>query len=102
MVGVPSLTGKQQLFTALLILACEPGGIEERLESAYRLAIVSIDPQLHMPQELSSEFADLRNELQHEYAAPRDSGFIVQRYRAQWASDMASRLIAFYDKLARL
>jgi hypothetical protein len=102
MVGVPSLTGKQKLFTALLILACEPEGIEQRLEAAYRLAIISIDPQLHMPQELSEEFAKLYSELQRQYSLPYDSGFIAHRYHRQWASDIASRLVAFYDKLARL
>ena len=46
MVGVPHLTGKQKLYTALVSLVCETGGVEQRLRTAYRATIASVDPQL--------------------------------------------------------
>jgi len=102
MVGVPHLTGRQKVYTAIVILASAPGKIEERLEAAYRMAIAVIDAQLDIPPQLSGEFLKLRTELQKEFFNPPSSRFGSAADRRKWASDAATRLVAFYDKLARL
>lgn len=95
MVGVPQLTGRQKLLTALLILGCEPGRIEKRLKAAYQMVIAFIDPQLHIPPEFSNEFAALRAELHAEFLNRQEE------VNAAWACEMAARIVAFYDKLGR-
>jgi hypothetical protein len=99
MVGVPHLTGKQKIYTAIVILVCEPGGVEQRLEAAYRSVVAAVDPQLDLPPELSSEFAQIRDELRKEFIFRQPSESHVDRPR--WASTMAAKLVAFYDGLAR-
>lgn len=97
MVGVPQLSGRQKIYTALVMLASEPGEIEERLEAAYRTVLAAIDPQLELPAQFCAEFAQIQQALEAEFFA---SG-ARSRQRRRWASDMASRIVAFYDKLAR-
>lgn len=99
MVGVPHLTGRQKLFNALLVLACGPGNVNERLETTYRLAASTIDPQLDMPPEFKDEFVAIRNELQRVYFVATSA---AERTDTRWASDMAKRLVSLYDKLMRL
>lgn len=98
MVGAPQYAGRQKLYSALLILACQPSAIEERLQTAHRLAISTIDPQLDIPPEFKAEFQRIRDELHKEFVfevrGPSSS-------RKQWAADMATRIVAIYDKLAR-
>lgn len=98
MVGVPHYAGRQKLYSALLILACQPGPIDERLEAAYRLAISSIDPQLDIPPDFKAEYQRIREELHKEFVfhtrGPSSS-------RKQWAADTATRIVSLYDKLAR-
>ena len=98
MVGVPHYAGRQKLYSAMLILACQPNSIDERLETAHRLAISSIDPQLDLPPEFKAEFQKIREELHKAFVfearGPSNS-------RKQWAADMATRIVALYDKLAR-
>lgn len=98
MVGVPHLTGRQKLFSALLVLASGAENIEQRLEAAYRLVNI-IDPQLDLPPELVDELENLRAELQRVYFLPSANS---ERPQPRWASEMAKRLVALYDKLARL
>ena len=98
MVGAPQYAGRQKLYSALLILACQPGPIDERLEAAHRLAIGSMDSQLDIPPDFKAEFQRIREELHKEFVfqpgGPSNS-------RKQWAADMATRIVALYDKLAR-
>lgn len=98
MVGAPQYAGRQKLYSALLILACQPGPIDERLEAAHRLAISSIDPQLDIPPDFKAEFQRIREELHKEFVfqtrGPSSS-------RKQWAADMATRIVSLYDKMAR-
>lgn len=101
MVGVPHLTGRQKVYTAVVILASGPGKIKERLEAAYRLALAAIDAQLDIPPRLSGEFVKLRSELRKEFFNPTAGRFSSDNDRKKWASDAAARLVAFYDKLAR-
>jgi hypothetical protein len=97
MVGVPHLSGKQKIYSALLILACEPGKIEQRLEAAYRFALTTLDAQLDLPPQYAGEYMKIRDELQ--------KAFLFSSHRnldsRQWATDLASRIVALYDKLAR-
>ena len=101
MVGVPHLTGRQKLYNALVILASEPGSIDERLEKAYRLAIAPVDAQLDIPPSLTAEFVKIRHELQQQYFNPGDARFDDGLDRRKWASAVAARVVALYDKLAR-
>lgn len=101
MVGVPSLTGRQKIYTALVILASEPGRIDERLEKAYRLSLAAVDPQLDIPPPLTAEFSKIRAELQKEFFTPGSSRFSDEHARRKWAADLAAKIVAFYDKLAR-
>jgi hypothetical protein len=101
MVGVPHLTGRQKIYTALVILASEPGRIDERLEAAYRLSIARIDAQLDIPPQFSAEFIAIRAELQREYFNPAPGRFASDNDKRKWAADVAGRIVAFYDKLAR-
>lgn len=101
MVGVPHLTGRQKLYTALVMLASEPGRIDERLEKAYRASIVAIDAQLDIPAPLLAEFLKIRAELQKEFFGGGSSRFKSERDRRKWASRVAARLVSFYDELAR-
>ena len=98
MVGVPQYAGRQKLYSALLILACQPGPIDERLAAAHRLAIGTIDPHLDIPPEFKAEFQRIRDELHKEFVfhtrGPGNS-------RKQWAGDMATQIVALYDKMAR-
>ena len=99
MAGVPQLSGKQKIYTGLVLLACEPGEIEERLEAAYRKVLASIDAQLELPAQFCAEFQQIQKALEQAYfgaPSPADN-----RQRRRWACDMASRIVAFYDKLAR-
>lgn len=100
MVGVPQLTGKQKIYTALVILVCEPGGVEQRLASAYHAAINSVDPQLDLPPELVKEFVQIRDELRKEFLFP-SSSTPSETDRRRWATRLATRIVAFYDALAR-
>ena len=100
MVGVPHLTGKQKLYTALVSLVCESGGVEQRMRSAFRSTIASIDPQLDIPPELAGEFTRLRDEMHREFVSP--SNHRSGPERRQWAATMATRIVAFYDSLARI
>lgn len=100
MVGAPQYSGRQKLYSALLVLACQPGPIQERLEAAYRLAIGSVDPQLDIPPEFKSEFQKLRQELHKEFVFRVAHGSDATA-RKKWATDMATRIVALYDKLAR-
>lgn len=102
MVGVPHLTGRQKIYTALVILASEPGRIDERLEKAYRLSIAAVDAQLDLPPSLAAEFLKIRGELQQEFFSPGSSRFKSEHERRKWASELAARIVSFYDKLARL
>lgn len=98
MVGVPQYAGRQKLYSALLILACQPGPIDERLETAYRMAISAIEPHLDIPPEFKAELQLIRQELHNEFVfQSRGSG----NGRRQWAAGMATRIVALYDKLAR-
>jgi hypothetical protein len=92
-------TGCQKLFEAVLVLACERGPIEERLMSAYRLTLVSIDPQVDLPKDLQTEFQLLRTELQNLFfgVAPDTA----DATRKQQASQAARRVVALYDALVR-
>lgn len=101
MVGVPHLTGRQKIYTALVILASEPGTIDERLEAAYRLSITRIDAQLDIPPQFTSEFLAIRAELQREFFNPPPGRFASDKDRRKWAADVAAHIVAFYDKLAR-
>lgn len=98
MVGVPQLTGKQKIYTGLVLLASEPGEIEERLEAAYRKALASVDPQLELPAHFAAEFAQIQKALEAEFFGAVGG---VSRQRRRWACDMAARIVALYDKLAR-
>lgn len=98
MVGVPQYAGRQKLYSALVILACQPGAIDERLEAAHRLAIGSIDPQLDIPPEFKAEFQKIREELHKAFVFETQG---PSNGRRQWAADMATRIVALYDKLAR-
>lgn len=98
MAGVPQLNGKQKIYTGLVLLASEPGEIEERLEAAYRKALASVDPQLELPPHFSAEFGNIQKALEKEFFGAIGS---ASRSRRRWACDMASRIVAFYDKLAR-
>lgn len=100
MVGIPHLTGKQKIYTALVILVCEPGGIEKRLESAYHGAIASVDPQLDLPPELVNDFIQIRDEMRKEFLFPPASPALEVDRRRRCAR-MATRIVAFYDALAR-
>ncbi|MFL6651336.1 MAG: hypothetical protein ACJ8J7_08625 [Sulfurifustaceae bacterium] len=100
MVGIPHLTGKQKIYTAVVILVCEPGAIEKRLESAYHSAIASVDPQLDLPPELVKEFVQIRDELRKEFVFPSASSS-SEAERRRWAARLATRIVAFYDILAR-
>lgn len=99
MVGVPHLTGKQKIYTALVVLVCEPGSVEKRLEAAYHTALASVDAQLDMPPDFVGEFAKIRDELRKEFLFP--SAPRPESDRQRWATNMAARLVAFYDGLAR-
>ena len=101
MVGVPHLSGREKLRTALLILATEPANIARRLEACYRTAITLIDPQLDLPPQLKDEFVRIRNELQKAYFAPAQAASLRTNRQEAWASELAGRLVAFYDKLIR-
>lgn len=101
MVGVPHVTGRQKLYAALVILTSDPDRIEERLEKAYRLAIAPVDVQLDIPPSFTREFLQIRAELQKEYFSPGSSRFANENDRKKWACDIAVRIVAFYDKLAR-
>lgn len=100
MVGVPHLTGKQKIYTALVILVCEPGGVDKRLEAAYHTVLASVDPQLDLPPDLSGEFVKIREELRRQFlfSATRRSEQDLRR----WAANMATRIVAYYDALARV
>lgn len=98
MVGAPQYAGRQKLYSALLILACQPGPIDERLEAAYRMAISSIEPHLDVPPEFKAEFQRLREELHKEFVFQARG---PSNDRKQWAAGMATRIVALYDKLAR-
>lgn len=98
MVGVPQLNGKQKIYSGLVLLASEPGEIEERLEAAYRKALASLDAQLELPPHFAAEFTRIQKALETEFFGA--SGGPARR-RRRWACDMASRIVAFYDKLAR-
>lgn len=98
MVGVPQYAGRQKLYSALLILACQPGLIDERLETAYRMAIGSIEPHLDIPPEFKAEFQLMREELHQEFVFGSRG---PSNGRKQWAAGMATRIVALYDKLAR-
>lgn len=100
MVGVPHITSRQKIYTALVILASEPGEIDERLERAYRLAIAPIDVQLDIPPSFTGEFLQIRAELQKEYFSP-GARPPAGGDRKKWASHLAARIVALYDKLAR-
>lgn len=100
MVGIPHLTGKQKIYTAVVILVCEPGGVEKRLESAYHAAIASVDPQLDLPPELAKEFVQIRDELRREFIFPSATS-PSEADRRRWAARTATRIVAFYDALAR-
>lgn len=89
------------MYTALVILASEPGRIDERLEKAYRLSIAAVDPQLDIPPPLTAEFLKIRAELQKEFFSPTPDRFESERDRSKWASDVAAKIVAYYDKLAR-
>lgn len=102
MVGVPQLSGKQKVYAALVILAAEPGEIEERLEAAYRLALAPVDAQLDIPPQLVAEFQEIRAALQNEYFGKTPKRVAASREARRWARDMAARVVAFYDKLARI
>lgn len=99
MVGVPHLTGKQKIYTALVVLVCEPGSVEKRLEAAFHRALASVDPQLDLPPELAGEFIKIRDELRKEILFPASARPEAERRR--WATSMATRIVAFYDGLAR-
>ncbi|MFL6624767.1 MAG: hypothetical protein ACJ8J7_06985 [Sulfurifustaceae bacterium] len=101
MVGVPHLTGRQKIRTALLVLACSPNDVARRLEEAYRSAILIIDPQLDLPPELKDEFMGIRAELQSVYHAPNPRTFPDEESRQRWASSLAGRLVTFYDQLIK-
>jgi hypothetical protein len=101
MVGVPRLTGKQKIYNALLILACEPGKIEKRLEAAYRMSLISIDPQLDLPPQHVKDFTEIRNELHKAFQLLASQPFKTDPERRQWATDAATRIVALYDKIAR-
>lgn len=99
MVGVPHLTGKQKVYTALVVLVCEPGSVEKRLEAAYYRALASVDAQLDLPPELAGEFVKIRDELRKELLFPASQR--AESERRRWATSMATRVVAFYDGLAR-
>lgn len=101
MVGVPHLTGRQKLYAALVILASEPGRIDERLEKAYRLGIAAVDAQLDIPPVLAAEFLKIRAELQKQFFNPGASRFTSEQDLRKWATGVAAKVVAFYDKLAR-
>lgn len=100
MVGAPQYSGRQKLYSALLVLACQPGPIHERLEAAYRLAIGAVDPQLDIPPEFKAEFQKIRQELHKEFVFRAAHGSDAAA-RSKWATDMATRIVALYDRLAR-
>ena len=100
MVGAPEYSGRQKLYSALLVLACQPGPIHERLEAAYRLAIGAVDPQLDMPPDFKAEFQRIRQELHREFVFRAAHGSDAAG-RNKWATDMATRIVALYDRLAR-
>jgi hypothetical protein len=99
MVGVPHLTGRQKLYAAIVTLICESGSVDQRLRAAYRSAIASIDPQLDIPPELAGDFAKLRDELGKEFLY--ESVAFSTGERRRWAAAIATRIVAFYDRLAR-
>lgn len=99
MVGVPHLTGKQKIYTALVVLVCEPDGVEKRLEAAYHRALASVDAQLDLPPEFAGEFVKIRDELRKELLFPTAQRSEGERRR--WAMAIATRVVAFYDRLAR-
>lgn len=99
MVGVPHLTGKQKIYTAVVVLICEPGNIEQRLKTAFDCTLAAVDPQLDLPPELTAEFVKIRNELRKEFLFP---GASRQPDRYKWARAMAAKIVAFYDSLCRI
>lgn len=100
MVGIPHLTGKQKIYTAIVVLVCEPGDVGARLEAAYHSALAAVDPQLDIPPELVGEFVKIRDELRKEFLFPPAPRPPADRRR--WATAMATRVVAFYDGLARI
>lgn len=101
MVGMPHLSGRQKLRTALLILATEQRDIVGRLQAAYQSVISIIDPQLDLPPELKDEFVQFRAELQTVYFAPTPRTFLSAEERQRWASRMAGQLVTLYDRAVR-
>lgn len=99
MVGVPHLTGKQKIYTAIVILVCEPGGVDDRLKAAYETAIASVDPQLDLPPDLAGDFTKIRDELRREFVFPSKPR--PEKERRHWATSMATKIVSFYDVLAR-
>lgn len=100
MVGVPQLNGKQKIYTALVLLASEPGKIEERLQAAYQKVLRSIDAQLELPAQFCAEFEQIQKALERRFF-PGGGSAAPAHGRQRWACDTASRIVAFYDKLAR-
>lgn len=102
MVGVPHLSGKEKIYSALLVLACEPGKIEKRLETAYRLVLSGIDPQLDLPPQYVRDFSRIRDELHKAYLVPQHADAAREIEHRQWATNIATDIVALYDKIARL
>lgn len=100
MTGVPPADGRQKLYNALLVLACEKGPVEERLYTALQLGLSPIDPQLDLPDELQPEFHRLRTAMQQLYFLPGHPG--PESAVRREASKLAGQVVAFYDKLVRV
>lgn len=98
MTGVPPADGRQKLYNALLVLACEKGPVEERLRTALELGLAEIDPQLDLPEDLQPEFHRLRAALQQLYFLPGQTSDAALRREA---ARLAGQVVAFYDRLVR-
>lgn len=99
MTGVPPADGRQKLYQALLVLACEKGPVEERLHTALQLGLAQIDPQLDLPDDLQPEFHRLRTALHQLYFLPGHPG--PESAVRREATRLAGQVVAFYDRLVR-
>lgn len=98
-----ALRSWRRLFSAVLILTCESGTVQERLADAYLSSLESLHDDLGLPEAIRTDLARIEVELLG--AEPdRERELLRERIRRmdrERARRIAGQIVSLYDKLAR-
>ena len=93
----------RNLFSAVLILTCESGSVQERLADAYLSTLRKLSEYPDVPEIIRADLAELHARLTGGEAIEADGALrdSIHQLDREDARRMAGKIVSIYDKLAR-